>query len=57
MSIRLYVFALITVLLLAPSAQAHNGRIALAAPVDNIVIDGHFDDWPEDLIRHSISQA
>jgi hypothetical protein len=57
MSIRLYVFALITVLLLAPSAQAHNGRIALAVPVDNIVIDGHFDDWPEDLIRHSISQA
>ncbi|MFT5089523.1 MAG: two-component system sensor histidine kinase ChiS [Planctomycetota bacterium] len=57
MSIRLYVFASITVLLLATSAQAHNGRIALAAPVGNIVIDGYFDDWPEDLIRHSISQA
>jgi len=57
MSTLLYSLALAAALVLVPPAQAHNGRIALAVPVENLVVDGNFDDWPDGLVRHSISQA
>ena len=35
--------------------QAHNGAVALAFPVEGIVVDGDLADWPDDLPRYSIS--
>lgn len=35
--------------------QAHNGHVALAAPLSNIVIDGDFSDWPEGMTRYPIA--
>ena len=33
---------------------AHNGRVALAYPVDGITVDGDLSDWPPEMIRHPI---
>ncbi|MBT7598887.1 MAG: hypothetical protein HN559_28545, partial [Gemmatimonadetes bacterium] len=42
-------------LLLPPTAaQAHNGRLGLAYPLDDIVIDGDFSDWPDSLHSRAI---
>ena len=35
--------------------NAHNGRVALAYPVENITVDGDLSDWPEDLLRYLIA--
>ena len=35
---------------------AHNGAVALAVPIEGIVVDGDFSDWPTDLVRYSIEQ-
>ena len=40
---------------LSLAAHAHNGRIALAHPVGDIVVDGDFSDWPADLQRYPIA--
>ena len=36
------------------SVQAHNGRVALAAPVEGIIVDGDLSDWPESRVRYPI---
>ncbi|MBI2505208.1 MAG: SpoIIE family protein phosphatase [Candidatus Latescibacteria bacterium] len=43
-------------LLLALSlpAQAHNGAVALAMPVEGITIDGDLSDWPQGMRRYPI---
>jgi hypothetical protein len=33
-------------LILAWPAQAHNGAVALAVPVEGITVDGDLSDWP-----------
>ena len=43
--------------LLAVRAEAHNGAVALAYPVEGITVDGDFSDWPEDLRRYPIALA
>ena len=35
-------------------AQAHNGAVAIAYPVNGIVIDGDLQDWPEGMTRYAI---
>ena len=48
------------VLLLLPVQQsaAHNGKHAVAYPVDGIVVDGDLSDWPQrGMARHAISIA
>ncbi len=57
MKMQFPLFALAATLLLSASAEAHNGRIALATPVHDLVVDGHFDDWPDDLVRYPISHT
>ena len=37
-------------------ARAHNGSFAIAAPVENIAIDGEFSDWPAGLQRYPIDR-
>jgi len=40
--------------LTALPARAHSGRVALARPLQDIVIDGDLTDWPADLERYPI---
>ena len=35
-------------------AEAHNGRVGIAVPIDGIEIDGDLSDWPEDVKSYSI---
>lgn len=38
-------------------AHAHNGRVRLAYPLEDITIDGDFSNWPDNLRRHLVSLA
>ncbi|MBI2501733.1 MAG: SpoIIE family protein phosphatase [Candidatus Latescibacteria bacterium] len=35
-------------------AEAHNGAVAIAVPVEGIKIDGDLSDWPEEIRRYPI---
>ena len=35
-------------------ALAHNGKVAVAVPVQGIVVDGDLSDWPEGMTRYAI---
>ena len=37
--------------------SAHNGAVAAATPVSEILIDGHFDDWPAHIEAHGIKRS
>lgn len=39
----------IGILLSSQSSSAHNGTIGYAYPLGNIIIDGDFSDWPQDI--------
>ncbi|MBT7915742.1 SpoIIE family protein phosphatase, partial [Candidatus Bathyarchaeota archaeon] len=41
--------------LTALSAQAHNGAVAIAVPLEGIVIDGDLSDWPEGMRVYPIA--
>ncbi len=48
--------ALWCLLLLSPLvAAAHNGQLVLAYPVDSLVADGDFSDWPAHIPTYSIA--
>ena len=49
-------FGIVVLLALSLSlpAAAHNGEVALAVPVEGIVIDGDFADWPEGLRSYAV---
>ena len=49
-------FLYLTVALLPAGVQAHNGEIAIAAPVQGIVVDGDLADWPADLVKYAIER-
>ena len=36
------------------SVQAHNGSVALATPVSELVVDGDLTDWPEGMTRYPV---
>ena len=36
-------------------AEAHNGAVALAVPIEGIVVDGDLSDWPEDMRRYAVA--
>ena len=40
--------------LLSHPSYAHNGAVAIAIPVEGIVVDGDFSDWPEGMREYSI---
>ena len=46
---------LVAILATSSPLSAHNGPIALAQPVAGIVVDGSFNDWPEDLKSYPIA--
>jgi hypothetical protein len=39
------------------SVVAHNGVVALAYPIQDIIIDGDFTDWPDDWPRYAITRS
>ena len=43
--------ALLLLTALTSPSVAHNGAVAIAVPVEGIVVDGQFDDWPEEVQR------
>ncbi|MCP4609871.1 MAG: PAS domain S-box protein [Planctomycetes bacterium] len=48
--------AFVLLLMILPStAASHNGAVALAYPIDGIIIDGNLDDWPDDMRRYPIT--
>ena len=55
--IKLSSLGLAVFLVLPHLAQAHNGAVALAVPVEGIVVDGDLSDWPDDLVRHPITRS
>ena len=49
-------WALALFLIILPSpAAAHNGAVALAYPIDGIIVDANLDDWPDDMRRYPIT--
>ena len=42
-------FILLSLLLVATTVHAHNGRLALGLPAEDIVVDGDLSDWPQDM--------
>lgn len=52
---RLLLPILLALLALALPANAHNGAVATAAPLADIVIDGDLSDWPQDMERYPIA--
>ncbi len=47
---------ILVLLLLAGPLYAHNGAVAIAVPVEGIVVDGDLSDWPENLHKYPIEQ-
>ena len=50
---RVYGIALLLSVLALP-AQAHNGQMAIALPVEGIVADGDLSDWPADAVKYPL---
>ena len=48
--------AVLLLLGLACPVAAHNGAVALAAPVEGITVDGDLGDWPEDMRWYPIDR-
>ena len=38
------------------SSHAHNGAVAIAVPIEGIVVDGDLSDWPEGVRRYEIAR-
>lgn len=49
MLFRLSAVAILSFFTLCASSRAHNGAVAIAAPVEGIAVDGDLTDWPEAL--------
>ena len=45
------------ILVLVGPVAAHNGSVAVAYPVDGIVVDGDLSDWPADMERYEVSSG
>ena len=51
----LYTITFLLLALLHPHpSHAHNGAVAIAVPVEGIVVDGDLSDWPQGMTRYSI---
>jgi hypothetical protein len=52
-AVPLLTLGLLLIAFLCP-LYAHNGAVAIAVPVEGIVVDGDLSDWPEDQgVRNS----
>ena len=58
---RAHPFAVWSVVLLGLAASspagAHNGAAAVAVPVQGIVVDGDFSDWPDGMRRYPVART
>ena len=52
--LRAIILGLLLALVLPHFAYAHNGAVAIAMPVEGIVIDGELSDWPEGMRQYPI---
>ena len=53
---RLAAWSVVLLILVAASPTgAHNGAAAVAVPVEGIVVDGDFSDWPDGMRRYLIA--
>ena len=43
-------------LLASLSGSAHNGAVAIAVPVEGIVVDGDLAEWPDGMSWHPIEE-
>ena len=51
---------LVNVLLLPAQTipvAAHNGAVAIAVPVEGVVVDGDLSDWPANMVRYPLALA
>ena len=49
-----YLIVIFITLLLHPHlTHAHNGAVAIAVPIEGIMVDGDLSDWPEGMTRYS----
>jgi hypothetical protein len=53
-SIRVLTLTMLFTAFLRP-LYAHNGAVAIAVPIEGIVVDGDLSDWPEGLRRYPIT--
>ena len=54
---RMYLISFLIGLLVASlplPATAHNGKVAIAVPMQPIVVDGDFTDWPHDKVWYPL---
>lgn len=51
---RIVGIALLVLAGLVLRAEAHNGAVAIAVPVEGITVDGDLSDWPADIRRYPI---
>lgn len=52
----LLILALCAAILCSVSnVQAHSGPVAIAVPVEGIVVDGDLSDWPQGMIRYPLA--
>ena len=49
-------FFLPCLFLFSTAIRAHNGSVAYAYPLNRIIIDGDFSDWPKDLMKYRIDR-
>jgi hypothetical protein len=53
--LRMIALGLVLLLILPCSTQAHNGAVAIAVPVEGIVVDGDLSDWPVEMQEYPIT--
>ena len=52
---RRFLLAFLATVLIPTSIRAHNGSVAIAVPLEGIVLDGDLSDWPEDMPQYPIA--
>ena len=52
----LYTITFLFLLSFSHPSHAHNGAVAIAVPVEGIVVDGDLSDWPEGMHVYPIRE-
>ncbi len=53
--INIWACSILLLMISSLPALAHNGAVALAYPIDGIIIDGDLSDWSDDMRRYPIT--
>ncbi|MBT3344053.1 MAG: sigma 54-interacting transcriptional regulator [Gemmatimonadetes bacterium] len=54
---RILILVLLAVVALSLPLYAHNGAVAIAVPVEGIVVDGDLSDWPEGMRSYEVTMG